>query len=284
MNKLSNHQEDTHFYLDNAPPKEVTQVLRVLSPDIALNLGEIAETLRNYFDFIMQKDITYSPRRLFDLGLASQKKQGNKLAYKLTEKGVKLQHILNVDRPFAIDLLHFLHYSNYKGAPSDRKYLWSYRKCCEHLWSKKYAIKPNELAGIIQSDMRERFPQLDYSTKAGARFNSTAVSAVSTWLQALEPSPILKLDKPLQLRVMDRFELALLALDYTYRNNGYVYSDPVLMDEEIISQVSSVFFLDHQCCRNLLKIASRITNYLKILDTLAGPSITLKRAVIIEEL
>ncbi len=268
-------KEDTHFYLDNAPPKEVTNVLRVLSINSDLTPKKISETLRDSYGFEMQKDYTYSPRRVFDLGLAEQNRKGSVVTYRLTEVGLKIQNILGIDPALSMDLLHYLHYTGYTGLPHQRKYLWSYRRCCEMLWANMRVISPSELASTIQAEMQDKFPWLDYGKKAGARFNSTAASCVSTWLRALDPPPVDQVGSPLLPRNIDRYEIALLALDETYMSSGYSYGDPVIMDDDFVQQVASVFFLDTESCKELLRIGSRINQSVKISETLSGASINL---------
>jgi hypothetical protein len=271
----NNAKEDTHFYLDNAPPKEVIAVLRVLSTYSDLTPKEISKTLRDSYGFEMQKDYTYSPRRTFDLGLADQSRKGSAVTYRLTELGLKVQNMLGTDPALSTDVLHYLHYTGYTGLPHQRKYLWSYRRCCEILWTDMRIVSPSELASTIQAEMQEKFPWLDYGKKAGARFNSTAASCISTWLRALDPSPIDHVGSPLVPRTIDRYEIALLALDEIYRRNGYLYGDPVIMDDDFVWQVAGVFFLDTECCKELLGIGSRINQSLRISETLSGVSINL---------
>ena len=170
---MSDNKEDTHFYLDYAPPDEVTNVLKVLSLDYDLTTKEIADALRDSYGFEMQKDRTYSPRRLFDLGLAVRNKKGS-VAYKLSELGSKVQNILGIDSGLAMDLMHYLHYAGYTVEPTKRKYLWSYRRCCEILWDDMRLIKYSDMASAIQSEMQEKFPWLDYGKRAGARFDNTS--------------------------------------------------------------------------------------------------------------
>jgi hypothetical protein len=271
---MSNTKEDTHFYIDFTPPDEVTHVLRVLSFDNELSTKEISDSLRDNYGFEMQKDRTYSPRRLYDLGLAIQIRKGS-VTYKLSELGSKVQNILGIDPALAMDLIHYLHYTGYTGEPTNRKYLWSYRRCCQILWDNMRLIKYSEMASAIQSEMQEKFPSLDFGKRAGARFDNTAASRVAQWLRSLDPSPIDQVDSPLIPRNIDRHEVALLALDETYCSSGYTYGDPVIMDEEFIRQVSGVFMLDSECCKNLLTICVSINQSVKISETLSGASINL---------
>jgi len=273
---MAENLEDAHFYLDNAPPTEVSNVLRVLSLGHDLTLKEISVTLRDIYGFLMQKDLTYSPRRLYDLGLATQIRRGSTVTYRLAEMGSLVQNILSIDPPFAMDLMHYLHYSGYKGDPVQRKYLWSYRRCCEIVWGNMSVISPTELASAILGEMRDKF-ELNYEKKIGARFNDKAVGQVYSWLRSLEPSPIKKGISSVFPRTVDRYELALLALDDTYQTRQYTYGDPVIMDDNFIKQVSGVFMLDSQCCKELLQIGSRLNQSLKISETLSGPAISLMK-------
>jgi len=276
--------EDIHFYVDNAPPDEVSHVLRVLSSEDQLTPSEIAKIMINEYGFEMQRDHSYSPRRLHDLRLASQERQGPKVTYKLTEHGAKLQAIQAMNPALATDLLHYLHYTSYSGSPQDRKYLWSYRKCCEIIWSTQRLVPNQNLASQILSRMGEEFNYLNWTARVGARFDSTAVGRIYTWLRALDPPPFTKSSKNLQPRLVQRFELALLALDDTYRSRQYHYGDAVLMDESLINQIAGVFFIDTKCCTDLLRLSANVVSSVKMSDTLGGASINLVHPFTIDNL
>jgi len=276
--------EDIHFYVDNAPPHEVSHVLRVLSLDNSLTPDEIAEVMVNAYGLEMQRDHSYSPRRLYDLGLANQERQGPRTTYYMTERGAKLQAIQATNPALATDLLHYLHYTSYSGNPQERKYLWSYRKCCEIIWSTQRLVPNQNLASQILSRMSEEFDSLNWTARVGARFDSTAVGRVCTWLRALDPPPFTKSNKNLQPRFVQRFELALLALDDTYRSRQYSYGDAVLMDESLVNQTAGVFFLDPKCCADLLRLSANIVPSVRMSDTLGGPSINLLRPFTIDDL
>jgi len=132
--------------------------------------------------------------------------------------------------------------------------------------------------------MREEFDSLDWTARVGSRFDSTAVGRIYTWLRALEPPPFTKSNKTLIPRYVERHELALLALDDTYRSRGYRYGDAVLMDESLVTQAAGVFFLDLKCCADLLRLSANIAPYVKMSDTLGGASINLLRPFTIEDL
>jgi len=276
--------EDIHFYIDNAPPDEVSQVLRVLSSENLLTPSEIAKIMISEYGFEMQRDHSYSPRRLHDLRLASQERQGPKVTYKLTEYGAKLQAIQAMNPALATDLLHYLHYTSYSGNPQDRKYLWSYRKCCEIIWSTQRLVPNQNLASQILSSMGEEFSSLNWTARVGARFDSTAVGRIYTWLRALDPPPFTKSSKNLQPRLVQRFELALLALDDTYRSRQYRYGDAVLMDDSLINQIAGVFFIDTKCCADLLRLSANVVSSVKMSDTLGGASINLVHPFTIDNL
>jgi hypothetical protein len=277
------HVEDAHFYLDNAHPSEVLAVLRVLSSSEALTAADIVSRVVS-LGLEMQRDRTYTPRRLFDLGLSERVLQNGLAAYRLTCSGVVLQSLAEADGPLVTDLLHYLHYTGSCREGPYRKYLWSYRRCCEHMWNTGLVPTNSKMAAIIQADMIEKYPGLDVSARVGARFDATAVGRVKTWLRALEPCPFSSDSRSLVHREVRRMELALLAIDDVYRSHGYVYGDPVLMDDAFLNEVGKVFFLDMSCCLHSISIALRLTSFLQSTDTLAGPAITLLRPVGIEDL
>jgi hypothetical protein len=274
---LTNTIEDTHFYFDNAPPKEVMNVISILSVDYEQTPKEIASSLSSTFAFEMQKDHTYSPRRVHDLGLAIRVRRGTSVKYKLNDLGLKIQNLLGFDRGLSKDLLHYLHYTGYKEEPKQRKYLWSYRKCCEIIWSNMRFVRGKEMASSIQAEMRDQFDWLDYGKKTGARFNDTAVNQIYSWLKNLDPSPFETIGDELKPRKIDRYEIALLSLNEIYNCSGYTFGDPVIMDDNFIQRVSGVFMLDFECCKQLIEIGARLNNSVKLAETLTGISVTLKK-------
>lgn len=266
--------EDTHFYVDNAPPEEVAWVLRCLSVDQPLSNREIAQRVSEY-GVGMQGDKTYSSRRLYDLGLANQTRQGSAVTYVLTSLGLKLQGIAAMDPQLYADLMHFLHYTRYDGAPESRKYLWSYRRCCDVVWAQQRLLSREEMAGVVQGDMKRDFPHLDFSAKKGGRFDETAAGRCYAWWRQLSPSPFVSDGDVLRWRRVQRFELALLALDHIYRDRGYRYGDPVVLDQAMLNDLARVFFLEPSCCRELLALGSTVTRAVALRDTFAGTSVSL---------
>ncbi|MEK9136138.1 MAG: hypothetical protein AAB393_03360, partial [Bacteroidota bacterium] len=235
--------EDVHFYIDNAPPGEVEWVLRCLHASDPMTTQMIAERLSTEFGVAMQKDKTYSPRRLFDLGLSDQgTSDAKKKAYTLTALGQRVRELLALDNELYPDLMHYLHYSSYDAKPGSRKFLWSYRHCCNSVWSERRLIDKGEMASRILGWMKQEFPKLDYGARVGARFDGTAVGRCYAWVQQLQPAPFSNADNSLMPRITQRYELALLALDDVYRTRGYGYGDPVVLDAQFLDDVSRVFF------------------------------------------
>ena len=181
-------------------------------------------------------------------------------------------------------LQEHLGHASFNTTAKYRKYLWSYRRCCEHTWLNGQLIPAAQLAGTIQVEIGAKFPHLDFGVKVGMRFNSTAASCVSTWLHALDPPPFTKSSKNLQPRLVQRFELALLALDDTYRSRQYRYGDAVLMDDSLINQIAGVLFIDTKCCADLLRLSANVVSSVKMSDTLGGASINLLRPFTIDNL
>jgi DNA-binding transcriptional ArsR family regulator len=266
--------EDTHFYIDYAPPDEVRKILHCLSLEQPLSSTEIFDILELQGQPVKSRR-TEIPRRLFDLGLASQARQGNRVTYFLTDAGRKLQEIDVVGTELYPDLMHFLHFSSWDGSPQARKFLWSYRRCSELAWREGRLLSTKDIASRIQQQMLDEFPHLDYTAKVGARFDDTAARRWVRWIDALSPSPFRERDDTLQKRLSSNHEIALLALDDVYRFRGYRYGDPTILDEALLDEVSRVFFLDPICCRELVDLAARLTKTIKLSDTFGGTSITL---------
>ena len=154
--------------------------------------------------------------------------------------------------------------------------MWSYRKCCEVIWAEGYPLPTPQLAARVQGLMQDEFPQLDFSARQGARFDSTAAGRFYTWIGQLAPSPLPQQgDDRLCRRSVQRFELALLSMGYVYRARGYRYGDPVVLDDQLLDELARVFFLERTCYRELLSLAAAITRHVALRDTFAGTSVTL---------
>jgi len=272
---------DTHFQLDNVTPKEFLAVIKALRDDCFYSPDEIAVELEKKYMFKMQDDHTYTPRRLFDLDLVTREKNNNKISYRINERGVKIKKIIDFKQNLIYDVLHYLHYTSYdKNNPISRKLLWSYYKGCYFIWSKKKKIEDKEMSSHIQSEIRLEFNQLEHTSRIGARFSSKASSSIKCWINVLDPCPFSpnKKDRSIYPRIVQNYELALLALDDLYRRNEFSYGTPVLLNEDIVNQLAGVFFLDLTCFRELLRIASKVTTYIKLDDARAGgQKITLLR-------
>lgn len=268
-------REDVHFLIDNASPREMEFILRCLNPQTAYSNAEVREHLSTEWYFTAQKNISFSTRRLCDLGLAAT---GGTLlgkpGYLLTSLGGKVRNLLDTDHDLYADIMHYLHYNGYDGAPSARKLFWSYKCCCDLVWAWKRVPPASELASEVQSQISASFPEL-YSQRVGGNFNVGGVSAWKAWVMELACPPFSVGERDVIPRVQDRFELAVLALDHVYRSRGYRYGDPVVLDDLLLDELARVFFLEHQCLRNLLSLAAKMTRSVVLHDTFAGTSVKL---------
>ena len=278
-------KEDIHFLIDNAPPPEVEFILRCLDPDITYSTEELREQLLQDWRYSAQRNLTFSTRRLFDLGLADKAMAiSGKPGHVLTNLGAKVREVLSIDHELYDEITHFLHYTIYDGSPSSRKLFWSYRTCCEIVWARKEMIPTPEIVAAVQSRIAEEFPAA-YARRIGGNFNAGGVSSGwKPWVARLQPSPFSSEGKTLMPRQSHRFELSALALDHVYRSRGYRYGDPVILDEPMLDEVARVFFLNPICCRELLDLAARLTKAIKLSDTFAGTSVALMAPYTIERI
>lgn len=277
---MTEPKEDVHFYIDSAPLEEVKNVLRVLSTNEPLSNQDIQTALLSIYGFEMQADITYSPRRLYDLGL-TETATGKVKKYTLTKRGEVVQQYLSADDNFASELLHYLHYTLYSSQPTDRKLLWSYRRCSNYLWQARQLIPSKELTAQIQSDITAEFSHISDLERTGGRFKNANQGV--NWIKALQPSPFDE-DGQLQPRSLDNYQLVLLALDDFYRHEGYAYDMALLLDDEALDKVARVFFMDISACRDLIPVAAALSDAITLFDTLAGTAVTLHTPYGIENL
>lgn len=269
-----------HFYIDHAPPDGVLAILRILPLEHGMTIGEIKGAVPSSG---VAKFRSEWPRRLADLGLAHAETFDQKLRYRVSNLGVHVRKLETTDPGILPDILHYLH-SDWQDSSEKRHYLWSYQACCAVSWHRRQVPSSRDLAAIVQERMREEFPNLDYKASTGARFDSTAAGRWLQWIRTLEPTPFDEDDRRLIPRIVTRYELVLLALDRAYRQRGYRYGDPVLLDDGLLDEIAAVFFLDLACCRELLERAARLDRALSLRSTFAGTSLTLQEPYTIERL
>jgi hypothetical protein len=269
-----------HFYIDHAPPDGVRRILRVLPLDSGLTVREIGIAVPSSGTAKFRSEW---PKRLADLGLALVDKNSGPLRYKLSPLGMHVQQ-LEYTRPSLIpDVLHYLH-SEWSSSTTSVEYIWSYQTCCDIIWREKRLLDTRDIAAQVLESMHQSFPDLNYQARVGARFDKTAAGRWLQWVKFLEPSPFPDESGVLHPRSVTSYELILLALDRIYRQRGYRYGDPVLLDETLLDRIAAVFFLDLTCCRNLLEVAARLTRSVRLADTLAGTAITLQEPYTIERI
>ena len=192
----------------------------------------------------------------------------------LTRRGETVRQILQLDHDLFSEVMHYLHYDRYDGSPSARKLFWSYRTCCHIAWERKQVPPSQDLASEVQALIAAEFPAA-YARRIGGNFNKGGVdSGWRPWLARLAPAAFAD-GGAVVPRVSGRFELALLALDHVYRDRGYRYGDPVILDDRMLDAVARVFFLDVTCCRELIDLSARLTRRIELSDTFAGTSVSL---------
>lgn len=283
---MNSDKEDTHFLIDNAPPVEVRFVLQSLAANYAYSTEQLRERLLSHWGYTAQKNLTFSTRRLIDLGLASiSKTDEGKPAYLLTELGSKISEVTSIEPPLYPEIMHYLHYTSYdEHDPMSRKLFWSYRICSNLVWEQKQIPPVSKMVTYIQSGIDKGWPTA-YARRKGGNFNEGGItSGWKPWVTQLEPSVIAEKSSILIARSSTRYELAALALDDLYRHRHYRYGDPVVIDEILLDEISRVFFLDPACCRELLDLAARLINDIKLADTFAGTSVTLMAPYTVERI
>lgn len=279
-----NHKEDTHFLIDNAYPEEMRLVLLCLDSVLFLSVNDIRNLLISLYSYEGQKNLSFSTRRLVDLGLAAQRPTSEgKPGYALIALGERVRSLLYERPGLYPDIMHFLHYD---GDPVLRKLFLSYRWCCDIVWDRREMLNARSIVLEIQSRIAQGFPEM-YAQRVGGNFNAGGVSAWKAWIAALVPPPFaasVPEERALLPRVCDHYELSLLALDHVYRLRGYRYGDPVILDDALLDEIARVFFLDPICCRRLIDIAARLTHVIRLADTFAGTSITLMEPYTVERI
>jgi hypothetical protein len=270
-------KEDHHFYIDNASLPEVATALRVLSIDRPLTPATIREIAKRDFAYDIQKDATYAPRRLQDLGLASRNKPIGQ-GYVLTATGLTLQSILQHDQGLAYELFHYLHYTGSAGHSDARKLLWSYRRCCQLLWASGHLVSKRMIASTILSEAADRFASCLVGAGSEGGFNAGAVGCVYSWLRRLDPSPLPtsgRSEGPLVRRPLLTPSLAGLALDDLYRDRDIQYGDRVILDDGVVDALAQVFFATPESIYSGLTETAKRSKNLRLLETLSGVAVEL---------
>lgn len=271
--------DDSHFLLDNAPPKEVLYTLLSFSRGSEYSNSDLIDILNEKWSYKAQRNYSNSTRRLFDLQLLDKNEAG---LFSITTLGEKVKEIHEFDNELFNEVFHFLHTTFYYFIENPRKMFWSYRKCSEYLWRNKKIITNQEISNHVINEIDSNWPNLDTSTRGG-RFNEGGVSSWKTWVNSLVPNPIGDSGE-LVYRHTNRYELILLSIDDYYRKYKLRFGDPVVVGANVLDEISSVFFLDLECAKQLIIIASRLSPLLSKRDTYGGMAITLNEPYSIERI
>lgn len=275
-------QEDVHFLIDNATPIEVSNILKLSSQDVVYSNENFRSLLQSEFSFVAQKDIAYSTRRLFDLKLLKKEKTiDNKPGYILTDFGLKIKNILFNDIEFFWEIMHYLHYQGYRGNFEDRKLFWSYKKSCDFIWYRNEIPKTEVISAYIQDLIEKDFP-LFFSKKVGGNFNIGGVNSWKSWILTLDPKVIS--NDIYNKRVIEKPELVLIALNFIYETKNIRFGDSIILDDLLIEDLCKVFFIEETNCKDLLSLASKVTDFIKFKETFGGISINLLKPFLINEL
>ena len=275
--------ENEHFLIDNVTPPELDFALQTLDLEDSMTTEELRASLLERWNYKAQLNLSFTTRRLIDLGAAQRTRKAGKPAYSLSEFGAKLRALRAVDPVMYKEVAHYLHYDRYDGDPDCNKLFWSYYHCCDIVWGLRRMPQDDVIVAEIQSRIAVSFP--DLYTRASGGFNKGGVSSGwRPWVAQLEPAPFPDKIKVLIPRTVTRFELSLLALDRAYRQRGYQYGDPVLLDDDLLDETAAVFFLDLACCRELLERAARLDRSLTLRSTFSGTSLTLHEPYTVERL
>lgn len=265
-----------HFYIDYCPYEQAITTLQALSHEKYLTSFELAESIGEELRSEVRK-------RLVLLKIAQEKEDNNSLAYVLTTLGNKLKEISYFDSELLPDLFHYLHLLYDPDDINSPKMFWSYSQCSKIFWNSGELTNYKEIASIVQNRMKDDFPNLDYTASVGARFDNYAVGRWAGYIKNLIPSPVDD-NKRLIKRSLSRFEIILLAITHLYYSRHYRFGDPVVLGNNVLDEISSVFFLDPDCSKQLINIASRLSPLLSKRDTYGGMAITLNEPYTIERI
>jgi len=268
-------EKNDHFYIDYCPYDQLLSTLYALSQEKYLTSSEIAEIIGDNYRSEIRK-------RLVLLELAVEKVINNSTTLCLTPRGIKVKEIANFDPDLLPEIIHYLHMSYDPNNSSSPKMLWSYSQCSMYLWNTEELSNYKVISAFVQNRMIEEFPHLDFTASVGARFDHYAVGRWSAYIQKLSPSPVDK--NKLIKRDIPRYEIVLLSLDDFYRRHQLRYGDPVVLSDKVLDEISSVFFLNPDCTKQLITIATKLSPLLSVRDTFAGMAISLKEHYSIERL
>lgn len=272
---MANSKEDVHFLIDNAPPEEVKNIIRLSSQENIISNEEYRKILLTELGFSAQKEIPYSTRRLLDLEILLKKKALNGIGFKLSNLGIKIRELLFNDIQIFWEVMHYLHYTGYKETPTCRKLFWSYQACSDLVWDHNTLLKVKDIVSYVQGKILEEYPESYSKKRKGGNFNAGGVSGWKSWIKQLDPTPIDPETGKYSKRDSERYEVVLLAMNYVYEKRGLRIGDPIILDDELVNEISKIFFLDETCCRNLLSLADKITGNLEFRNTFAGTSVNL---------
>ncbi|GHO56033.1 hypothetical protein [Ktedonobacter robiniae] len=262
-------------------PKKALTLLEELRSDIWLSGSDFLQNPIIHEQLQNTRYIRDNLLVLVSAGLVRQKRGKQGLLYQLSDLGQSLYQVQSTRPQLYADIIHYLFFTLYEeqqGQGIDISgWSWVYQATCRLLWD----ARPNvptfpEQASILNDKLLMEYPE--YTKGVYADSPNTAV----VWLRELQP-PFLQ-GKGKSCKTYSRSwcspELLVLGIDRLYRRAELPYNTPLLLVEQIWSELSQLCLMEVALLEEVLEVARSTFSFLKVLSGEWGLSVILERAII----
>lgn len=261
-------------------PEYIEKLLPQFGNEKSYSNKELAEVSSQLGSTGNQRRISHLTQYWYILGLLDREREGNTYIYTVSDFGGKILNLLNFNKSLCFDLLHFA-LSNAWEIDRNEHWGWSwvYKNTAKLLWeTKPSTLDKGKILSQIINMADEKIPEFK------AKINPKAISSTIIWLSDLIPPFIVPFseakqsdDYSIDKRDNCNPELLLLAICSEYKLRELPFSTPLLIDEEVKTEVSKLCLLKEDQFWPMVDLALiTFPSILQKKESLYGSSLILK--------
>jgi hypothetical protein len=182
--------------------------------------------------------------------------------FKLTDIGIQLINIENINPDLLGDFLHLLLYRQYI-IDSQQRYSWAYRNVIQRLWQRQEVVLSTEAKKYLIGEIVEAAAQEFSLPVQNIAFSESSISGILNWLRYLNPSVIgveQKMEK-FQCRNFCAAPVTIAAINCLYQAFNRPYGTKIFIREEVKNQLSQMLIINPNSLDNTLENAKRTYDY-----------------------
>ena len=267
-------------------PENIEKVFSQLQTDRIYTNKDIVDIGSSVGVIDNERRISHLTQYWYILGLLNR--QSNQIPYKysVSEFGKKINSYLSFNKPLGFEILHFSLCNAWIQLENEQwGWSWVYKRICEYLWeTMPKKVNPQQVLSEIIAISNVELPKYKPS------INPLAVNTTLKWLSCLTPPFVIKPDGDdggslsksekwmTSKRISCNPELFILAISSEYKTRQITFGTHLLIDKEIIMNVSKTCLLSDEVFWDIAGLAEiTFSSIFQKKESLYGSSLNLLR-------